>query len=397
MTTVVFVHGTGVREPALSALVERVGEALRRATPHARLIPCDWGTSHGAVLAAGGASIPTDDGRHRGPSTPADAAEEADAAAWELLYTDPFVELRQAGAGSGPSGPVPPHEVPADAAIRRRLSELRLQTAELDTTLRLTAVGRSGNALRSLLDAPELADAARAVDTASLAELTARAAIARIIADASEAGDPLTPTASGRDAAVVVLTGRLGGLPPGSDRGPARLFLRAAAPLATRMATGMAVRRRSAIARATHPAAGDIMRYLAAGAGHRAHLADLVLAQSPPVVLLCHSLGGVIAVDTLIERPLPHVELLVTVGSQAPFLYETDALPSLRYPKPLPGPFPTWLNIYDPRDLLAFVAKPLFPDHATDVALSSGEPFPQSHSAYWSNPELYGTLADRLP
>ncbi|MDC2954919.1 hypothetical protein PO587_10625 [Streptomyces gilvifuscus] len=392
MTTVVFVHGTGVREPALTALVAHVGEALRRAAPHTRLIPCDWGTAHGAVLAAGGASIPTDDGRHRGLGTPADAAEEAGAATWELLYTDPFVELRQASAGSGPSGPVPPHEVPADAAIRRRLAELHMQSAELDGALQLTAVGRSGGALRALLDAPELVDAARAVDPVALAELTARAAIAHIIADASEAGDPLIPTASGRDAAVTALAGRLGGRLPGSDRGPTRLLLRAAVPLASRMA----VRRRSAITHATHPAAGDIMRYLAAGAGHRVHLADLVLAQSPPVVLLCHSLGGVIAVDTLVERPLPHVELLVTVGSQAPFLYETDALPSLRHPKPLPSWFPTWLNIYDPRDLLAFVAKPLFPDHATDHPLSSGEPFPQSHSAYWSNPELYDTLAARL-
>ncbi|MFJ9722503.1 hypothetical protein ACIRP3_07080 [Streptomyces sp. NPDC101209] len=393
MTTVVFVHGTGVREPALTALVARVGGALHRTAPHARVIPCDWGTAHGAVLAAGGASMPTADGRHRGMDTLADAAHDIDAAVWELLYTDPFMELRHASAGSEPSGPVPPHEMPAAAAIRHRLAELHTQSTELDSTLRLTAVGRCGNALCALLDAPELATAARAVDAVTLADLTARAVIAHIVADASEAGDPLTPTASGRDAAVAVLADRLGGRPPGTDRGPARLLLRAVTPLASRMA----VRRRSAITRATHPAAGDIMRYLAAGAGHRVHLADLVLAQSPPVVLLCHSLGGIIAVDTLVERALPHVKLLVTVGSQAPFLYETDALPSLRYPQPLPGSFPPWFNIYDPRDLLAFVAEPLFPDHATDLQLSSGEPFPQSHSAYWSNPELYDALAARLP
>jgi hypothetical protein len=87
----------------------------------------------------------------------------------------------------------------------------------------------------------------------------------------------------------------------------------------------------------------------------------------------------------------------VTAGSQAPFLYETGALPSLRYPQPLPPTFPTWLNIYDPRDLLAFAAQPLFPEHATDVPLSSGQPFPHSHSAYWTNPALYEAVARHLP
>ncbi|MGI3202141.1 hypothetical protein ACRJ4W_34710 [Streptomyces sp. GLT-R25] len=214
-----------------------------------------------------------------------------------------------------------------------------------------------------------------------------------LLANASDTGDPLSPTAYDRDAAVSALTVRLGGRPSGSDRGPARLLLRAVAPLASRAA----VRRRSAITRATHPAAGDILRYLARGDSHRAHLADLVRAQLSPVVLLCHSLGGIIAVDTLVTRSLPQVTLLVTAGSQAPFLYETGALPSLRHPQPLPPSFPAWLNIYDPRDLLAFAAQPLFRTHATDVPLLSGQPFPHSHSAYWTNPALYEAVARRLP
>jgi hypothetical protein len=393
MTTVVFVHGTGVREPALSALVSRVETGLRHAAPHLRLVTCDWGTRHGATLAANGASIPTVDGRHRGACFTAACDEEADAAEWELLYTDPLAELRLTASGAAPSGPVPPHQVPAEAAIRDRLADLLAESAELDASLGLTTTPHGEQALRALIDAPELAGAAQAADPDTLADLTARALVAHLLADASDAGDPLSPTASDRDAAVTLLTARLRGRPPGSDRGPGRLLLRAVTPLASRAA----VRRRSAITRATHPAAGDILRYLVVGDGHRAHLADLVRAQPSPVVLVCHSLGGIIAVDTLVMAPLPDVALLVTVGSQAPFLYETGALPSLRYPQPLPPTFPTWLNIYDPRDLLAFAAQPLFPEHATDVPLSSGQPFPHSHSAYWTNPALYEAVARHLP
>ncbi|WP_460071335.1 hypothetical protein [Streptomyces sp. YKOK-I1] len=404
MTTVVFVHGTGVREPALTALTARVRDGLHRAAPRTRLIPCDWGSHHGATLAANGASIPDGTGtRHRpdapaGPGrlppagTPADAAAEADAAAWELLYADPFAELRLAGAGGTPPGPVPPQQAPPDAEVRGRLTGLLADPAALDTALGLTAAPHGESALRALLDAPELTAAARASDADALAELTARALVALLLADAADTGDPLSPTAAGRDAAVAVLSTRLGGRPPGSERGPARLLLRAVTPLASRAA----VRRRAALTRATHPAAGDILRYLARGDAHRAHLADLVRAQPAPVVLLCHSLGGIIAVDTLVTHALPQVTLLVTAGSQAPFLYETGALPSLPHPRPLPPSFPPWLNIHDPRDLLAFAAQPLFPAHATDVPLASGQPFPHSHSAYWTNPALYEAVAGRL-
>ncbi|MEW1647297.1 hypothetical protein [Streptomyces sp. NPDC091219] len=392
MTTVVFVHGTGVRVPALTALVSRVDDGLRRAAPRVRLVVCDWGSEHGATLAANGASIPTDDGRHRGAGS-AGTAAEAGAAEWELLYADPLAELRLIGAEAARSGPLPPHQVPADVAIRRRLNDLLADSDELEATLRLTATSHGEQAVQTLLDAPELAEAAQVAEADTLAELTARALVARLLADASAAGDPLIPTADDRDAAIAVLTTRLGGRPPGSERGPARLLLRAMTPLASRAA----VRRRAVITRATHPAAGDILRYLARGDAHRAQLADLVRAQPSPVVLLCHSLGGIIAVDTLVTRALPHVTLLVTVGSQAPFLYETGALPSLRYPRPLPLSFPAWLNIYDPHDLLAFAAQPLFPAHATDVPLSSGQPFPHAHSAYWTNPELYEAVVGHLP
>ena len=108
-----------------------------------------------------------------------------------------------------------------------------------------------------------------------------------------------------------------------------------------------------------------------------------------PVTLLAHSLGGIACVDALIEEPIPGVERLVTVGSQAPFFYEIDALAALPYGKPLPDQFPAWLNIYDRRDFLSYIAAGVFPGRVTDQRVDNGQPFPQAHSAYWRNDAVW--------
>ena len=91
------------------------------------------------------------------------------------------------------------------------------------------------------------------------------------------------------------------------------------------------------------------------------------------------------------------MRLLVTVGSQAPFLYEIGALWSLTHDDPLPAHLPPWLNIYDTRDLLSYVGGRLFPGRVEDVEVNNGQPFPQSHSAYWTNPKVWDAIASRLP
>ncbi|WP_037670918.1 alpha/beta fold hydrolase, partial [Streptomyces afghaniensis] len=158
-----------------------------------------------------------------------------------------------------------------------------------------------------------------------------------------------------------------------------------------------AVRRRRALTEAAHPAAGDILRYLSRGEAARTGLRDLVAGLEPPVTLVGHSLGGIIALDTLVSAPLPQVRLLVTAGSQGPFLYESGSLPSLEPPAPLPPHMPDWLNLYDHRDLLSYLGAGLFPGRVTDVPVDSRQPFPASHSAYWTNPEVYRHIVDRLP
>ncbi|MFE2331883.1 hypothetical protein HFP71_08165 [Streptomyces sp. ARC32] len=171
------------------------------------------------------------------------------------------------------------------------------------------------------------------------------------------------------------------------------LALRVAGSAASRAV----VRRRRALTEAAHPAAGDVLRYLSRGEAVRAGLRTLLAGLEPPVAVVAHSLGGIIALDTLVLTPLPQVRLLVTAGSQAPFLYESGSLPSLEHPAPLPAHFPDWLNLYDPRDLLSYLGAGLFPGRVTDVAVDSRQPFPAAHSAYWTNPAVYRHIVDRLP
>jgi pimeloyl-ACP methyl ester carboxylesterase len=102
-------------------------------------------------------------------------------------------------------------------------------------------------------------------------------------------------------------------------------------------------------------------------------------------VLLAHSLGGVAAVDWLAWEPRG-IDALITVGSQAAYFYEIDALPSRIYGSGLPDYFPKrWLNIYDENDFLGYPAAGVFKNRVTDVRVDSGSPFPEAHSAYFEN------------
>ncbi|MEU2751645.1 hypothetical protein ABZ613_36150 [Streptomyces collinus] len=391
MTAVVFVHGTGVREPGLSALVARVTTGLTGQRDGLRVVPYAWGAAHGATLAAGGASLPHRSGTARGigegPSGPLPGDETV--AAWAALYADPLAELALAAAGSGPPVERPPGSAPPQQRIRALLAALAARGDEPGAE----AGPGLARAATDLAAHPLLGPAADALDPADLAVLAARCLTARLVADALDADSPLVPVAETRDAVTDRIAGALGAPPRGTERGLRSYLLRTAGAAAARAVE----RRRRALTEAAHPAAGDILRYLSRGAAFRDGLRTLVTRLEPPVTLVGHSLGGIIALDTLISTPLPAVRLLVTAGSQGPFLYESGSLPTLEHPAPLPPHVPAWLNLYDPRDLLGHVGAGLFPDRVTDVAVDSGQPFPAAHSAYWTNPAVYRHIVDRLP
>lgn len=406
MTAVVFIHGTGVREPAFTAVAERVAAGLEALRGGLRFVPYYWGGAHGAVFAASGASLPPAAGRFRGPGRAAaaegtghpghgehslvtDAAEDEIAAEWAVLYTDPYAELALAAAGAEPAAELPPGSVPPQHAFQARLAALATQgdapAAELGPGLARAATDLAGH--------PLLSPAAGALAPNVLAVAAARSLTARVIGDALDTDAPLIAGGDLRDTVVGQLAEALGAPPAGAERGMRSLVLRLAGSAASRAA----VRRRRALTEAAHPAAGDILRYLSRGAAARSDLRALVESLEPPVAVVGHSLGGIIALDTLISAPLPQVRLLVTAGSQGPFLYESGSLPSLEHPAPLPPHVPEWLNIYDPRDLLSYLGAELFPGRVTDIAVDGRQPFPAAHSAYWTNPAVYRRIVERLP
>ncbi|AWL85105.1 hypothetical protein AMK14_18090 [Streptomyces sp. TSRI0445] len=387
MTTVIFIHGTGVRPPHTEALNARVTASLAEAAPGVRVVPLDWGERYGARLAAGGASIPPDGAGATERDT--DSEEDDEAADWERLYRDPEAELALA-ATRGTSGAIPPGTAFPDEEFRERLASLAARDGGVAPELGPGLGARAAALARS----PLLAPAAEALDREELAQLLARALAAAVIGAALAEDAPVLCDGTTRDAAVDRIARELGATEPGSTRGPVgRLIGRPVLRLGSRYA----VRRRRALTGAAHPAAGDVLTFLVRGGPLRTALRELVAAVEPPVVLLGHSLGGIIALDTLIEAPLPGVRLLVTVGSQGPFLYETGALPHLDHPEPLPAHVPGWLNIHDRRDLLGFAAAPVFPGRAEDIATDNRQPFPVAHSAYWSDPAVYRAIAERLP
>ncbi|MFB8117384.1 hypothetical protein ACFQ6U_04665 [Streptomyces sp. NPDC056465] len=388
MTAVVFIHGTGVREPHLTTLSGRIVSGLATTAPGVRLTVYDWGGCHGAALAASGASIPAAPGAGTGRNTEI-SSEGDEAEVWARLYDDPSAELAAAATGAArrvtPPGAALPGERP-----RALLHGLAARGTAGDGR----PVPGLAEAAAGLARSPLLGPASDALGQEALAWVLARALTATVTAQQLAADNPLQSVGDERDATVAVLAAYLGAVPSGTGRGP---LLRLAGRPLVHLGSRYAVRRRRALTDAAHPAAGDILKYLARGEGMRQGLRELVATLEPPVVLLGHSLGGIIALDTLISGPLPGVEVLMTVGSQGPFLYETGALPSLVHPDPLPAHVPPWLNLYDRRDLLGYAAEPLFPGRARDVATDSRQPFPVAHSAYWTDPAVYRAIGEQLP
>jgi hypothetical protein len=141
---------------------------------------------------------------------------------------------------------------------------------------------------------------------------------------------------------------------------------------------------------------------------HRASIQDVLrdeledvrrAARGRPILPVGLSLGGIALIDLVASWPEAPIEACVTVGSQAPLLYTFDAIPSLPYGEADPPHLPVpWLNVYDSRDFLSFVAEPLFRRSdglasVVDLRVHSGKDFPRSHSAYWDLPPVWDAIA----
>lgn len=385
---VVFVHGTGVREQGWAKSFAVVRQRLLGLDSGMSVRGCFWGRSEGAELHADGASIP-DYAETGGDRT---SPEEEDLALWAVLYTDPWYEMRLLSNWPTDGGEFAPGTVPPSAGFHEQVKNFA-PSGGLSQLLDSYDLHRHfDDACVSLQAAPEfrrLAEAATEENLNEFRKAAARALVTATMVSAEESGAPPIDGAT-RNMVVAAVIADL----QGYGMGIATWLVRPFKGIAQRTLTQRVTRRRGALSDATSPAAGDIMRYQAHGSGVRGYIRQVVadaIAGHPgrPVTLLAHSLGGVACVDTLIEELIPGVVRLVTVGSQAPFFYEIDALRALPYGKPLPDRFPAWLNIYDGRDFLSYIAAGVFPGRVTDRRVDNGQPFPQAHSAYWRNAAVW--------
>ncbi|NEO21102.1 MULTISPECIES: hypothetical protein [unclassified Moorena] len=394
MTTLVFVHGTGVRQAAYEQTFRIVEGFVTKQRPDITVVPCCWGGEFGSKLNAKGVSIPPYDA-----TLALDQGEEEDQTIilWQQLYRNPLYELGllslqpRTGGDSNPFG-----EQPGDQ-LNYRLLDL-IPSGELQEKLESAGIAEGfDQARRHVTSSAVYQDVLNQVSDSDsdCYDTLARAIIAQAMFDSQQhhQNSIILPNRELRDQLVRSLSNALG---KEEDLGLGD-WLQKPLSLLARPATAWVMSKRAAITEANFPIPCDIMLYQGRGQKIRDFIQKTIEDAEPPVVILAHSLGGIACVDLLVTQSIKQVKLLITVGSQAPFLYEINALYSLEFGQPLPDFFPEWLNIYDLRDFLSYIGATLFPNKVQDVLVDSKQPFPQAHSAYWTNPATWKAIIPRLP
>ncbi|WP_406255773.1 hypothetical protein [Streptomyces chartreusis] len=132
---------------------------------------------------------------------------------------------------------------------------------------------------------------------------------------------------------------------------------------------------------------------------------DPALGRTPdrPVRIVAHSLGGVIAVDMATATHPLWTSSLLTFGSQPAFFHACDPRGGQLTPYAgdgavvLPESLRRWTNLWEPLDLLAFIASTLFRLHdgtpPDDIPVShTASSGLWTHSAYWENPDVAAAI-----
>lgn len=375
--SVLMVHGTGVRFADYRTSYDAACQVAGAAGVEAKFEECLWGDPCG--IAFEGLSLPD----------PPDAAAAREAAAedafWGWRFDEPLLELEQLaqrprggaiGSVFDQSWRTSLAEVTHYRASHDLLALLRREQLEADWALawaELCGAPILQQAFQQSHAAGELPDCKKAV---------ARAAIAMLHNQAVASGRS-GPSAALRNQLAERLSTDFGEV-FGVGTWLARQLARAA--------TVVARRKRNPINHAIAAALGDILLYQSRGGAIREFIAQKIAALPDPVTVVAHSLGGIACVDLLATRNPPLVARLVTVGSQSPYFYEIGALTACKRPERLPASFPPWLNLYDRNDLLSFVGARLFGDQVADREVRSGQPFPMSHSAYFTSAEVWAAI-----
>ncbi|WP_392481895.1 hypothetical protein [Nostoc sp. C110] len=391
MTTVIFVHGTGIREREYNETFQIIEQKIHAQRPDIKVSPCLWGAL-GATFNDNRASVPLENAT----LALSPGEEDAEIVLWGQLYRDPLYELRLLSLKPIEAGN-PFGEEPGDV-LQSRVASLT-PALELQAKLQEAGIAEVFEPAReAVIHSEPYHQALLTVSESDLSEYyapIARAVVAQamFISEQQEKFPPILTDAQLRDDVVELLTLALGE----AELGLVGWLLKPFIELAQYGGTNYVRGNRLELTDKISPMPGDILLYQTRGEKIRAFIQQQIAQAEPPVVLIAHSLGGIACVDLLVQQQLSQVELLVTVGSQAPFLYEINALYSLEYGQLLPEHFPQWLNIYDLRDFLSYVGNKIFPDRVQDVVVDSRQPFPRSHGAYWTNAKTWEAIISRLP
>ncbi|MEA3277101.1 MAG: hypothetical protein U9Q81_17805 [Pseudomonadota bacterium] len=133
------------------------------------------------------------------------------------------------------------------------------------------------------------------------------------------------------------------------------------------------------------------------------HTANAKRSDTDPLIVIGHSLGGVVSYDILTYfQPDLEVDVFMTVGSQVALFEEMGMY---KHP-PVPADAPSerlvrpanikhWLNVLDPNDAFSFRAEGVF-EGVTDYAYETGYGLTQAHGGYFHRPSFYRRLGERL-
>ncbi|MEK6720812.1 MAG: hypothetical protein AABZ33_09105 [Chloroflexota bacterium] len=357
-TGVLYVHGAGNR----MADAHRYGALIRAGLklPEERLSISDWGEKAGARLDRIDLTMPD---------------EPAAADVTNDVLADPYLPIRAL-----------PERAPGGGAAGDRDAEILLEYLQFlgpDLTDLGSPSVHLAAAAAEIAASPELAAAGgepiERIDAAVVAAL-ARSFQRRPKADQAAGAMGVDFDAAKVAIATLLITrGPLSGvsawLPPEVGR---QIALWASRELA---------RRRKQLMREHVVPVADVLYYQRNGKDIRAHVRGEIDRCSKPGIVIGHSLGGIILVETLFGKggSAENVGLLVTFGSQAPFLSAIGALDMI-------VPTVPWLNIVTRYDFLSFCASRLWPGKVTDHEIVIERGFPEAHDAYYQTQAFYDAI-----
>jgi hypothetical protein len=436
----IFVHGTGVRQVGYDQTFQIIQKQIEIKDKSCTLNNCYWGDECGSKLNSGGLSIPSfANNRSNKSKSSSDndltenlTEEEYELGLWTLLYQDPCFELE---------------------ILSFSLSESESANEDRKATLNDRGIGNfqldKHSDLKNKLEdegiSKKLFEQAKTViiENANLIglpqerleeypEVIARALIAQstILMAETYGIQSFSLTGTARDQLVKEIQDKLI-KPEGTDKNLLTEALTEASKFKDLIiqriqrallniglnnvlfpiTTDFVRRYRGEVSEESAATIGDIIMYQCRGQKIRNFIRqqiEVVKRKNPkePIILLAHSLGGIACVDLFLEPYPPQIDLLVTIGSQAPLFYEWNALVSMAYVESgafFPDSFPKhWLNIYDERDFLSYKAAEVFPPDKVkkvkveDFLADNGQPFPASHGGYWKNSSVWDKIFDKI-